>query len=191
MAEDPLVTLRNAIRTKFSIKLLKDGEIEPSFPTATDIQLSTTATIPKSKPTRLRKPGASSEDPDVNPDDFIPIGAVYLAWVLKDASAADYMKQLRENGVSLASVSIPDRKGVVEWLEGKKKELPNAAALNGKPFIVKLSQVISSPFQWYLPHLLVLHPAREYPYPQHPLPHPRNGSILQIHKISRSSKGFV
>jgi parafibromin len=131
MSEDALTALRNAIKSKTTIKLLKDGQEEPNFLAATDIRLSQSVTLAKSTPSRLRKPGTDSDDPQAKPDDFIALGAVYLAWVLKSATAADYMKQLRENGVSLAFVPITDRKAVVEWLEGKRGELPNAAPLTG------------------------------------------------------------
>jgi len=131
MVEDPLTILRHAIKAKSSIKLLKDGQEESSYLSATDLRLSSTVAISKSTPSRLRKPGVTdSDDPKAKPDDFISLGAVYLCWKLKNASAADYMKQLRENGIPIAFVPITDRKAVVEWLEGKKNELPNAAPLD-------------------------------------------------------------
>jgi hypothetical protein len=63
----------------------------------------------------------------------LDIGAVYLAWVAKDASTTEYLKQVRESGLTgVTSVAIADRRNVVEWLEGKQKELLNVAPLNGK-----------------------------------------------------------
>lgn len=136
MSEDTLTALRSAIKSKSKIKLLKDGEDEQNFLAATHIQLSSSVVLQKSAPSRLRKPGTSSDNPQSKPDDFIPIGAVYLAWLFKAASAADYMKHLRENGVSVAFVPITDRKPVVEWLEGKRSELPNAAPLAGDSHMI-------------------------------------------------------
>jgi hypothetical protein len=50
---------------------------------------------------------------------------VYLAWLLRDASGAEYMKQARENGLAVGFVSITERKSVVDWLEGRVNDLPS------------------------------------------------------------------
>jgi parafibromin len=44
---------------------------------------------------------------------------LYLAWVLKDAAVAEYMKQARENALAHGFVGITERKKVVDWLEGR------------------------------------------------------------------------
>ena len=129
MAEsDPLLALRNAIRSKFQITLLENDEKTTKFTATNKIQLSPSLILEKSTPTRLRRPGVSSTNPTTNADDFISLGAVYLAWMLKDTPGAEYMKQLRENGLTVF-VNITEKKAVVDWLEGKNKELPNVVPL--------------------------------------------------------------
>ncbi len=56
------------------------------------------------------------------PQDFYTLDALYLAWSLQHASAADYTRQARENGLNIGFVSVAARKKVVDWLEGKGSE---------------------------------------------------------------------
>lgn len=125
---DVIAALRDTIskNKKNNIKALpyKNGSADvSSFSEATHLVLSPTQILPKSAPTRLRKPGSTSTNPQANPQDFFSLGAVYLAWLLRDAPGAEYMKQVRENGLTTGFVSVTERKGVVEWLSGKSKDL--------------------------------------------------------------------
>ncbi|KAI9069456.1 RNA polymerase II-associated protein [Trametes sanguinea] len=121
---DALLALRQAIKKKTQITYTNDSGPVSAFSAATHIVLSPTVTLPKSAPTRLRKPGSNSTDPQSNPQDFFPLGAVYLAWLLRDASSAEYMKQVRENGYTVGFVSVTERKAVADWLEDKTQSLP-------------------------------------------------------------------
>ncbi|KAH9915268.1 RNA polymerase II-associated protein [Epithele typhae] len=105
--------------------LLQCSASTSSFPEATHLALSSSITVPKTAPTRLRRPGSTSTDPQSNPNDFVSTGAVYLAWLLRDVSVAEYMKQVRENGLPTGFVSVTERKNVVDWLEDKTQNLPN------------------------------------------------------------------
>ncbi|KAI0355167.1 RNA polymerase II-associated protein [Trametes cingulata] len=120
---DALLALRQAIKSKQSITYTNDAGPTDSFSNATHLVLSPTITLPKSTPTRLRKPGAAGADPQNNPQDFFSLGAVYLAWLLRDASGAEYMKQVRENGYTVGFVSVTERKAVADWLEEKTQSL--------------------------------------------------------------------
>ncbi|KAF8551782.1 hypothetical protein OG21DRAFT_1512313 [Imleria badia] len=44
---------------------------------------------------------------------------IYLAWLLRDAPGAEYMRQARESGLTVGFVSATERKSIVEGLEGK------------------------------------------------------------------------
>ncbi|KAJ8495003.1 hypothetical protein ONZ51_g1972 [Trametes cubensis] len=120
---DALLALRQAIKQKNPVTYTNDSGPVSSFSSATHIVLSSTITLPKSAPTRLRKPGTTSTDPQSNPQDFFALGAVYLAWLLRDASSAEYMKQVRENGYTVGFVSVTERKAVADWLEDKTQTL--------------------------------------------------------------------
>ncbi|KAI0062129.1 RNA polymerase II accessory factor [Artomyces pyxidatus] len=119
-ADDALGALKDAIKAGYTIAPADAaGAPAPSLRTATHLRLSASSTLPKSTPTRLRKPGSAAKDPAVAPDGFFALEAVYLAWLLRDASGAEYMKQAREHGLAVGFVSVTERKGVVQWLEGK------------------------------------------------------------------------
>ncbi|KAI5118417.1 hypothetical protein M0805_005501 [Coniferiporia weirii] len=120
-APDPLYALRDAIRAKRPVSYSNaDGPCQ-TLASATHLVLSPAPalTLPKDTPTRLRKPDATGASPLVAPADFFRIDAVLLAWLLRDASAAEYMKHARENGLLGAFVSNTERKGVAEWLDGR------------------------------------------------------------------------
>lgn len=120
---DPLLALRAAIKSKHKTAYTPDSS---------GLILSPTLTVPKSAPTRLRKPGSTSADPAAAPTDFFSIEAVYLAWRLRDAPGADYMRQAREHGLALGFVSVTERKGVVDWLEGRVAEHERIVPLIGE-----------------------------------------------------------
>lgn len=122
---DALLALRQAIKSRTEITYLNGSEPTGSIASATHIVLSPTLSIPKSAPTRLRKPGATSTDPSTSPQDFFSLEAVYLSWLLRDASGAEYMKQARENGLAVGFVSVTERKSVVDWIEGRRNDLEN------------------------------------------------------------------
>ena len=75
--------------------------------------------------------GATSTDPQANPQDFFSLGAVYLAWLFRDAPGAEYMKHVRENGFAVGFVSVTERKGVVEWLMDKTQTLAGLISIQG------------------------------------------------------------
>lgn len=121
---DALSALRQAIKNKDPITYLKGDETCSSLLPATHIQISSSI-FAKSQLTRYRKPGATSSD------DVYSLEALYLAWLLRNAPGADYMKQARENGLTVGFVSVTDRKQVVEWLEGKNNENESVVPLAG------------------------------------------------------------
>ncbi|TDL18522.1 CDC73-domain-containing protein [Rickenella mellea] len=121
---DPLLALRHAIKSKTKITYSDGSQPVSSIAAATEIVLSPNVSLPKSTPTRLQKPGTSSTDPSTNPGDFFTLEAVFLTWLLKDASGAEYMKQARESGLMVGFVSVTERKDLVEWLDGKSQNHP-------------------------------------------------------------------
>lgn len=135
MSADPLLSLRQAIKLRSTITYRNGPESTGLLASATHIVLSSSVSLPKSAPTRLRKPGTTSSDPSTSPQDFFSVAAVYLAWLLRDASGADYMKQARENGLAVGFVSVTERKNVVDWLEERRSDLENIAPLAGASFL--------------------------------------------------------
>lgn len=115
---DSLAALRQTIKTHDPITFLNDSNPCAKITVATHIKLGD-AIISKSTPTRFRKPGTDSTDWNAQPDDFYTTEAVVLAWLLKELPVAEYMKQAREAGLAVGFVSVTERKGVVDWLEGK------------------------------------------------------------------------
>lgn len=115
MSHDALLSLRQAIRAKTAITFSNSDGSCPTLSTATHIISFQGQSFPKSTPTRLRKPGVAGS----SPQDFYPLEAVYLAWSLQNVSGAEYMKHVRENGVTFGFISVTERKGVVDWLEGR------------------------------------------------------------------------
>jgi len=55
-----------------------------------------------------------------------------LAWLLRDAPGAEYMKQARECGLAVGFVSVTERKNVVDWLEGKIPDHEKIVSLVGE-----------------------------------------------------------
>jgi len=126
MAEsDPLTALKSTILSKQPITYCtSSGTSCASGPTATHLSLSGRA-FAKNSTTRYRSSGASSGS------DFYTLDAVYLAWTLRDAPAAEYMKQMREGGLTAGFVSVTERKNVVEWLEGRVGDGSRVVPLGG------------------------------------------------------------
>jgi parafibromin len=58
----------------------------------------------------------------------VSLEALLLVWTLKSASAGDYMRQAR---AVPGYVAITDRKGIVEWLEGKRAEHERIVPIGG------------------------------------------------------------
>ncbi|KAF9650637.1 CDC73-domain-containing protein, partial [Thelephora ganbajun] len=126
--EDALLALRNAIKSQSTVSYIANGEPVSSLAAATHLVLSS-QTLSKSTPTRFRKPGVSGSDPTNSPADFFTLDAIYVTWLLKDASVTEYMKQARDNGLTGGLVSVTERKSVVDWLEGKAADHPNITPL--------------------------------------------------------------
>jgi parafibromin len=113
---DALNALRDAIKAGNTITPTANDTPTSSLLSATHISLSPTLSLPKTAPTRWRKAGVSTVS---SPSDCFTLEAVYLAWLLKDASGVDYMKQARENGLTVGFITITEKKSVVDWLEGR------------------------------------------------------------------------
>lgn len=122
---DSLQCLRQAIKSRQPITYANADGPCTSLVTATHLVLSPSVSLTKSSPTRYRKPGSSSSD-------FFSVEAVYLAWLLRDAPGAEYMKQARESGLAVGFVSVTERKNVVDWLEGNIADSERIAPLNGR-----------------------------------------------------------
>jgi parafibromin len=131
---DPLVALRTTLKSQTPISFTKDGEPTPSLNGATHIVLGSQS-FPRNAPTRLRKPDAaaasSALDPAAEPGAFFGLDAVYLAWLGREASGAEYVKEARDNGLSVGFVSVTERKTVADWLEGRSDELKGLVPLAG------------------------------------------------------------
>ncbi|KIP03385.1 hypothetical protein PHLGIDRAFT_77677 [Phlebiopsis gigantea 11061_1 CR5-6] len=126
---DALLALRQAIKSKTPIKYSSVSGPTDSLQSAVNLVLSSSLSLPKTTPTRLRKPGVTSTDPASNTTDFYTLLAVYLAWLHRDAPVAEYMRQAREHGLTGGFISVTERKNVIDWLEGKASDLPNSVPL--------------------------------------------------------------
>ena len=126
---DPLLALRNAVKSKYQVQLPPKGQDSP-------LQLSSTASFPLSTPTRLRKPGENRHNdsihPSSHPQDFYTLEAVAFAWAERDASAADYMRRAGERGLLGNVIGVAERRGYLEWLEGRNNVLDGLLALIGE-----------------------------------------------------------
>lgn len=117
---DPLLALRQAIKSRTQITYSNDSGPCSSLLNATQLVLSDKP-FPKAGRTRYRKPDTPSE--------FYLLDALYVAWLLREAPGAEYMKQLREHGLSAGFVSVTERKHVTDWLEGKISDNERIAPL--------------------------------------------------------------
>lgn len=122
---DPLLAMRDAIKMKTAITYLADDIPTPMLQSASHISIPTTGAEPlvvvKTTPSRFRKPSSDTE--------FYAIGAVLACWLFRDAGAAEYMRACREAGYSVGFVSVTERKGVVDWLEGRRSTHDRLAKL--------------------------------------------------------------
>ncbi|KZT29221.1 RNA polymerase II-associated protein [Neolentinus lepideus HHB14362 ss-1] len=128
---DALLALRHAVQASATISYKRDTETTSNLSRASHINIPPHS-FPKSTPTRFLKPGASpSSNFASDADNFFSLEAVYLAWLLKDAPGAEYMKAARENGLMVGFVSVTERKALVEWLEGKTQDHDRIVPLIG------------------------------------------------------------
>jgi parafibromin len=130
---DALSALRDAIQARSSISYVTASNgPTTTLSNASSLVLVPGLTLPKSSPTRLRKPGHTGTDWNMAPQEFYTLEAVFLAWHLRDAATGEYMRAVKEAGVPLASmVAITEKSGVVEWLEGRLLDHPNILPSQG------------------------------------------------------------
>lgn len=121
---DPLSSLRDSVKAKYPISFRNQTGTVDTLSKATHIVLSSQQ-YAKGIPTTFRKPGATATDPQSDPASFYPLEALYLAWKFKDVTGAEYMKQAREHGLLGSFVSVTERKGLVDWLEGRTSHHAN------------------------------------------------------------------
>lgn len=121
-ATDILEALRRTVQAKEDVRLLNDaGNDAGSFKNATHLGIGP-LTVARSAATRFRRPASTATDPTKEPTGFYVISAIYAAWLFKDEPAAEYMKRCHDAGVTAGFVTVTDRKGLVDWLEGKRAE---------------------------------------------------------------------
>ena len=89
----------------------------------TPIVLAPGRSFPKATPTRVRSSPTEQT--------FWRLDAIYVAWLLRAAPAAEYMRQAREHGLAVGFVSVMERKGIVDWLEGKADNHERIVPLEG------------------------------------------------------------
>ena len=124
---DPLLALRQSIKSKSKITYTTpSGGPCPTLLASTSLIINSLP-FPKSTRTRFRRGVAGAAVGGAT--DFYTLDAVYVAWLLRDAPGAEYMKQAREHGLAVGFVSVTERKHVVDWLEGKVQESDRIAPL--------------------------------------------------------------
>jgi len=133
MSTDILYSLRQSIKSKFEIGFVKGTEPHPTLAGCTHITVTPTLTVPRTAPTRWRRPeqanapsSAPATDPTAEPDRFFSVDAIVLAWQARDGSVAEYLRQARDVA---RNVPLTERKNVVDWLDGKVKDTDHIAAL--------------------------------------------------------------
>ncbi|KAG6841738.1 hypothetical protein C0991_007624 [Blastosporella zonata] len=141
---DALLILRQTIKAKEPIKYTDSKGPCSSLLTATHI-LASSVSLSKSSPTRYLKTGVTTPS---GPSDFFSVEAVYIAWLLRDAGGAEYMKQARENGLAVGFVSVTERKNVVDWLEGRTLENSRIVPLSCQ----YISQAAAAHFYSFINH---------------------------------------
>lgn len=118
---DPLLALQDAIKRNEAITYLKDGAPVQSLKAASHVKLGSTTVMPKSTPTRWRRPTSDKEavamDPSADPSKFFALDAIALTWNTRTEPAAVYMRQATTEVVIY--VQLTDRRPVLDWLEGK------------------------------------------------------------------------
>jgi parafibromin len=183
---DPLDALRAAITAKYDIiPVDASGAPAGSLRTATHLRLSTETTLPKNAPTRLRKAGGNATGPASHPDGFFMLEAVYLAWLLRDTSGGDYMKQARDHGLPAGGfVSLTERKSIVDWLKRTVTSLGNIVPLSGVSFSTAMSPVPPNPNALRVNHApRIPTPFRLSPPACPVFYHTFTGVILRIHSF--------
>jgi parafibromin len=120
---DPLLALRQSIKSKSKITYTNTSGPCPTLLASTTLIINSLP-FPKVTRTRFRR-GAGAG----GATDFYTLDAVYVAWLLRDAPGAEYMKQAREHGLAVGFVSVTERKHVVDWLEGKVQDSDRIAPL--------------------------------------------------------------
>jgi hypothetical protein len=131
-SSDALLALKAAIASDSPIQLIaSDGSQAALLSASSSISLGSEVTFPKTTPTRLRKPGTSSTNPVAAPGDFYTLESVYIAWIARDASGAEYLKQAREAGLATGFVSVTERSRLVEWLKGTSAEYDGIVPISG------------------------------------------------------------
>jgi parafibromin len=150
---DPLLTLRTSIKSSTPITYTDvSGAPTASLTVASHIVLAPGRSFPKSTPTRFRSSATEQK--------FWRLDAIYVAWLLRTAPAAEYMRQAREHGLAVGFVSVMERKGVVDWLEGRIDSHERIVPLEGMtqelplPMCCDLTSLC--PLQVNPQHLLVL-----------------------------------
>ncbi|PPQ91787.1 hypothetical protein CVT25_000432 [Psilocybe cyanescens] len=117
---DSLLALRQAVKSQTKVTYVNKTGPCSSLHDATQLVIDGKL-YPKSSRTRYRKAGTSAG--------FYSLDAVYVAWLLRQANGAEYMKQAREHGLAVGFVSVTERKHVVDWLEGKASDHDRIAPL--------------------------------------------------------------
>lgn len=122
---DPLDALRSAIRANSPITYLDTaGANVPTLNSASSIYFGSSS-FPRDTPTRLQRANAA-----------VRLDAIIFAWIARDASAGDYVRQAREAGIGLGgAISNTERRAVAEWLEGKTDVLNGLVPLQSSSFI--------------------------------------------------------
>ena len=130
---DALLALRNAIKHNESIGYAANGTPTTSLAAATHVLLGSSVAVPKSTPTRWRRPNAkdtSATDPSASPEDFHAIEALTLCWLTRTENAAMYMRQATTEKVA-GYVLLTERKAVNDWLDGKLADHERIVPLPG------------------------------------------------------------
>ncbi|KAG8967273.1 accessory factor associated with RNA polymerase II [Tulasnella sp. 425] len=129
---DPLLALQDAIKRNEAITYLKDGAPVQSLKAATHVKLGSAAVMPKTTPTRWRRPTSDKEalamDPSADPSKFFALDSIALTWNTRTEPAAVYMRQATTEVVIY--VQLTDRRPVLDWLEGKIQNHDRLAPLS-------------------------------------------------------------
>ncbi|KAH8924092.1 CDC73-domain-containing protein [Atractiella rhizophila] len=133
MENDPLLVLRATLTNKLTITLLDDSSpanevytiSECSFLSFPVLNEATNAriTLPKTTPTRFRKPGMSGTDPTTSPADFYDLQSLLNGYLMSKKSFGEYVQECHKMGVSF--ISATERKQMVDYLDGVHEHIPS------------------------------------------------------------------
>ncbi|KAK4684011.1 parafibromin, partial [Tremellales sp. Uapishka_1] len=146
-SQDPLDLLVASIRDSLSPVLLTP-ELSPSTTLSTAAWLSfpqsgaAPINLPKDVPTRYTSKADSS-------DEFYSLGQLWLAWTERATAVREYLIKGTSEGVGY--VTITDRRGVVDYLEGGRDASGRVVSQDGR---VKEEKVLSSTIVENLPNAL-------------------------------------